>query len=265
VPIYKVLVVLAILFISTSLQAQIMYHTSESDTLGVGYDSFTEVSGVTYTTAAFPDFGFHYYDLDMNGDLDIMIRVTSIPTTTFTIDFYSTTGGGEFYMQTFLESGSTTPVAQSCSGQVIDSTFGLNETSLVPLSYGSGPTIYGDREGDTSHIPFRLYNPLTASNNYGVLILESDIHTVAPLNIPDSVTCILHGWYINLTPDQGINCDGSAAPLSINENHTQLVATGRFEVYDLLGRKLDKNSLPTNQILIRLYSNGFSEKFVYSR
>lgn len=52
------------------------------------------------------------------------------------------------------------------------------------------------------------------------------------------------------------NCDTTAG---ISEN--EIYINMDYSVFDMLGRKLDKSNLPTNQVLLKVYLNGHTRKF----
>lgn len=121
----------------------------------------------------------------------------------------------------------------------------------------------GDPEGwgenaATYKIPFRLEYLIDLEYRYKYGYLEFYVDNEEELTV--------QGWYINHTLDESIICDSEVNDsliymdehASLEENYIEIV----YDVYNFKGEKLDKNNLPKNQLLIKVYSNGKREKFV---
>ena len=66
------------------------------------------------------------------------------------------------------------------------------------------------------------------------------------------------GYYINNTWEQGLSCSVANVGISTLINTPKEV---KF-IVDMTGRLLDKDRLPLNQLLIKVYSDNSTEKFM---
>ncbi len=140
-------------------------------------------------------------------------------------------------------------IVKTCQGN-IDENLGWNNDFGYTRYYNSIYAIEG-----MYNIPFRIFRLDTAEDyqqhryKYGYL----------SISILANKDMVVNGWHINNTWDEGIPCFDQY--VSIKEKAANK-GKGPFICYDMRGRALDKNNLPTNQIVIRVYSNGFREKFI---
>tara|TARA_B110000037_G_scaffold132491_1_gene150446 strand:- start:396 stop:1100 length:705 start_codon:yes stop_codon:yes gene_type:complete len=110
----------------------------------------------------------------------------------------------------------------------------------------------------TYKVPYRIGYPIADPSVYKYGYLEFDVDELTNLTV--------RGWYINHTFDERVSCDSDynddiiENPLSVEEyiNYSEM----SYDVYNMRGQIINKSSLPSNVILIKVYENGNKEKFV---